>query len=58
MHAVQDKVGKDTWEQMPEEERDRLYRVYRADCWQHLRNIIIQAMATVSCSLGVHTRLV
>ena len=22
------------------------YKVYRGDCWQHLRNIIIEAMAT------------
>ena len=48
MVAIQEKVGKEEWEKMTEEERDAKYKVYRGDCWQHLRNIIIQAMATVA----------
>ena len=48
MLAIQDKVGKDKWDQMTEEERDAKYKTYRGDCWNHMRNIIIQAMATVS----------
>lgn len=30
---------------MSVEERNRKYKLYRGDCWQHLRNIIIDAMA-------------
>ena len=48
MAAIQAKVGKDEWDKMTEEERDAKYKVYRGDCWNHLRNIIIQAMAVVS----------
>ena len=30
---------------MNEQERSRKYTLFRGDCWQHLRNIIIDAMA-------------
>ena len=39
------KVGKAAWGAMTEEERERKYKTYRGDCWQHLRNIVIDAMA-------------
>ena len=45
MLAIEEKVGKDEWEKLSEEERDAKYKLYRGDCWQHLRNIIIEAMA-------------
>jgi hypothetical protein len=45
MQAIKEKVGADAWEAMSEEERDRKYKVFRGDCWQHLRNIMIDAMA-------------
>ena len=58
MLAIQEKVGKQEWEKMSEEERDKKYKVFRGDCWQHLRNIIIQAMATVDppLPLAPHAR--
>jgi hypothetical protein len=46
MLAIKEKVGADVWDKLTEEERDAQYKVYRGDCWQHLRNIIIEAMAT------------
>jgi hypothetical protein len=48
MRAIEVEVGKDAWAKLSDEERDAKYKVYRGDCWQHLRNIIIQAMAVVS----------
>ena len=39
MEVVKTKVGVEKWEAMSEEERDRKYKTYRGDCWQHLRNI-------------------
>ena len=45
MVAVEAKVGKAAWEAMTEEERERKYKTYLGDCWQHRRNIIIEAMA-------------
>ena len=45
MLAIEEKVGKDEWEKLSEEERDVKYKLHRGDCWQHLRNIIIEAMA-------------
>ena len=45
MQTIEAKVGKEAWEAMGEEERNEKYRVYRGDCWQHLRNILIEAMA-------------
>ena len=45
MRAIEEKVGKEAWEALSPEERGRKYKVYRGDCWQHLRNIIIDAMA-------------
>eukprot|EP00966_Prymnesium_polylepis_P040002 928830-Prymnesium_polylepis.1 len=53
MLAIKEKVGTDAWEAMTEEERDAKYKVYRGDCWQHLRNIIIEAMAAVRLPLAV-----
>ena len=48
MVAVEAKVGKAAWEAMTEEERERKYKTYLGDCWQHLRNIIIEAMAAAA----------
>ena len=45
MQTIEAKVGKEAWEAMGSDERDEKYRVYRGDCWQHLRNIVIEAMA-------------
>ena len=45
MDRVKEDVGLAKWEAMSEEQRDRKYKTYRGDCWQHLRNIIIDAMA-------------
>ena len=45
MQCIKDKVGIEAWEAMSDEERDRKYKTYRGDCWQHLRNIVIDAMA-------------
>lgn len=44
--AIEAKVGKAAWEKLSEEERARKYQVHTCDCWQHLRNIIIEAMAS------------
>jgi hypothetical protein len=57
MVAVQAKVGKDAWDKMTEEEREAKYKTYRGDCWNHLRNIIIQAMATVSATCTLNASL-
>ena len=43
MECVKERVGLEAWEAMAEEERDRRWKVYRGDCWKHLRNIIIDA---------------
>ncbi|EOD24721.1 hypothetical protein EMIHUDRAFT_206823 [Emiliania huxleyi CCMP1516] len=48
MVAVEAKVGKAAWEAMTEEERERKYKTYLGDCWQHRRNIIIEAMAAAA----------
>ena len=45
MRTIKEKVGLEKWEAMTPEERNSKYRVIRADCWQHLRNIMIDAMA-------------
>ena len=45
MERVKEEVGAAAWEAMSEEERERKYKTYRGDCWQHLRNIVIDAMA-------------
>ena len=45
VRAISEKVGKEAWEAMSADERNTKYRVFRGDCWQHLRNIIIDAMA-------------
>lgn len=45
MEKIKAKVGVEAWEAMNPEERERKYKVFRGDCWQHLRNIIIAAMA-------------
>ena len=45
MRTIREKVGEAAWAAMSDEERDRKYKVYRGDCWQHLRNIMIDAMA-------------
>jgi len=46
MATIEEKVAKEAWEAMSTEERNAKYKVYRGDCWQHLRNIIVSAMAT------------
>ena len=45
MRAIEEKIGTEAWEAMSAEERNKKYMVFRGDCWQHLRNIIIEAMA-------------
>ena len=45
IETIKEKVGAEAWEAMSIEERNRKYKLYRGDCWQHLRNIIIDAMA-------------
>ena len=45
MQAIQEKVGTAAWEAMSVEERNKKYMVYKGDCWNHLRNIMIAAMA-------------
>ena len=45
MRTIEEKVGTEAWEAMSADERNAKYKVYRADCWQHLRNIMIEAMA-------------
>ena len=45
MEVVKEKVGVEAWEKLSDEERDRKYKTYRGDCWQHMRNIVIDAMA-------------
>jgi hypothetical protein len=45
MRTIEEKVGKEKWEAMSTEERNQKYKVFRGDCWQHLRNIMIDAMA-------------
>lgn len=46
METIKTKMGLEAWNRLTEEERNAKYRVYRGDCWQHLRNILIAAMAT------------
>lgn len=45
MRTMQEKIGAEAWEAMSVEERNAKFRFYRADCWQHLRNILIEAMS-------------
>ena len=45
MRTIAETVGMEAWEAMSVDERNAKYRVFRGDCWQHLRNIIIDAMA-------------
>ena len=45
MQRVQEKVGAAAWNALSEEQRSRKYKCFRGDCHQHLRNIIIGAMA-------------
>jgi hypothetical protein len=45
MARVKETIGIEAWEALSEEERGRKYQTYRGDCWQHLRNIVIEAMA-------------
>ena len=45
LKAIEEKIGSEAWEAMSAEERNEKYRIYRADCWQHLRNIMIEAMS-------------
>ena len=45
MLAVKELIGVEAWEAMSEEERDGKFKTFRGDCWQHMRNIVIDAMA-------------
>ena len=45
MQTIKEQIGAAAWDAMSEEERNRKYKVFRGDCWQHLRNIMIDAMA-------------
>ena len=45
MRTIMEKVGEAAWAAMSEEERSRKYKLYKGDCWQHLRNIMVDAMA-------------
>ena len=48
MRAIEEHVGTEAWQKLSTEERNRKYKVFRGDCWQHLRNIVIEAMTKVS----------
>ena len=45
MERVKETIGVEAWEAMRDEERERKYHTYRGDCYQHLRNIIVDAIA-------------
>lgn len=45
MEAAKEVVGADVWASMDEKTREAKYKVWLGDCHQHIRNIIINAMA-------------
>ena len=45
MRTMQEKIGKEAWEAMTPEQHNAKFRFYKCDCWQHLRNVLIEAMA-------------
>lgn len=45
MHAAKELIGEEVWDSMDENEREGKYNVWLGDCHQHIRNIIINAMA-------------
>lgn len=45
MSAAKDVVGADAWDALSDGQRDLEYKVWIGDCHQHIRNIIINAMA-------------
>ena len=48
--AGKDKIGAVAWEAMSEAERAKVCKAYIGDCHQHLRNIVITAMAKEATS--------
>lgn len=38
-------VGQDAWQAMDEAEQQAAVRTYHIDCWQHMRNIFLEAMS-------------
>jgi len=44
--AGRKRIGDEAWDKMTEEERDKKCKCHLGDCHQHLRNIIIKAMAS------------
>ena len=45
IETVKERVGTEAWDAMSEEERQKKLKVFKGDCWGHLRNIIIKAMS-------------
>ena len=45
MDCIKERIGVERWEAMTDEQRDRKFKSFRGDCWQHMRNIVINAMA-------------
>ena len=45
VNNLKETVGAAAWDAMTDEERNTKYKTYTGDCFQHLRNIIIDAMA-------------
>ena len=43
--AGRERIGTEAWSTMPEEEQQRKVKCHLGDCHDHLRNIIIKAMA-------------
>ena len=50
MRTMQEKIGAAAWDAMSIDERNAKFRFYKCDCWQHLRNILIEAMSQAGTS--------
>ena len=48
--AGRERIGDEAWEEMSEEEREEKVRCHLGDCHDHMRNIIIKAMAAAATS--------
>ena len=46
--AGRERIGSEAWDKMSEPERERQCKCHLGDCHDHLRNIIIKAMATAA----------
>ena len=46
--AGRERLGTEAWEKMSEEEREEKVKCHLGDCHDHMRNIIIKAMATAA----------